>query len=91
MIHPLIKDVQIDFEHGDLRVLTITLEKEMTVQGIKKIFELPEAENNLDYGIMQIIYGNLPESDLTPLSPALIKEFTLVGFDHMGTAESEGN
>jgi hypothetical protein len=45
-IHPLLSDLEIEWEHGDIRTLTFTFEKELSVQTVQRMFNLPRTQED---------------------------------------------
>jgi hypothetical protein len=96
LIHPLLSNLEIDWEHGDVRVLTFTFEKELSVQAVQRIFNLPRTKEDWDtyYNVIQNIeYDNLTEDQIrtSDLKLQFVKSLTLTGFEHMGAGDIESD
>jgi hypothetical protein len=90
MVHPLIEDIEIGYEHGEIRTVRVVLKNKLTVQSIQRIFELPRfnsPEPGSASNIWKIEYDNLNEEDIDPVKPTLVKEFTLIAFEHIGSGD----
>jgi hypothetical protein len=90
MVHPLIEDIEIGYEHGEIRTVKVVLENKLTVQSIQRIFELPRfnrPEPGSASNVWKIEYDDLNEEDIDPVKPTLVKEFTLIAFEHIGSGD----
>lgn len=94
-VHPTIKDIAVMFEHGDLYMLTVTLEEKMILQDVQKIFSLPASfvnyENKAYPNIMSLSFDNYDPSEKLEysLNPIFVSSFTLIGFEHFGEGDTE--
>lgn len=85
-VHPLIKDITLDFEHGDLREIAITFSDSIRKDRVRKLFNLPE-ESEYPENIMQILYGENVYSKDKPVNPEYTRWLTITGFEHMGAGD----
>ena len=76
-IHPLATDVRLDFEHGDLRVVAITLKGKFSESDVLKAFNLSD-DGRRRPNIMSVTV-----QDCSLVGTCLL----LTGFDHMGAAD----
>ncbi len=74
-IHALVKEVELDWEHGELREVTLTLTKRMTEAEVRAAFKLPK---ELPENVMSIRVEEC-SSDASCLS--------LTGFEHQGAGD----
>lgn len=93
-IHSLLSDLEIEWEHGDIRTLTFTFERELSVQTVQRMFNLPRTKEDWKTyydNIYDINYGNLTEDQLRTkdLDLLFVKSLTLIGFEHMGAGDIE--
>jgi hypothetical protein len=93
-IHSLLSDLEIEWEHGDIRTLTFTFEKELSVQTVQRMFNLPRTQEDWEThfdDIQSINYGNLTVDQLRTkdLDLLFVKSLTLIGFEHMGAGDIE--
>lgn len=92
-IHPLVKTVLVQFEHGDLHTLTVTLEQKMIMQDVQRIFSLPnpyDGYSNEKYShVMSVSFDKHGPDDKPQfsLNPVFVTSFTLTGFEHMGAGD----
>lgn len=92
-IHPLVKNVFVKFEHGDLHTLTVTLEEKMIMQDVQRIFSLPnpydEYRNEKYTHVMSVSFDEYSADDNPQFSvnPVFVTSFTLTGFEHMGAGD----
>ncbi|QRR06969.1 hypothetical protein FPJ27_11375 [Burkholderia sp. MS455] len=103
-VHPLATKVDLDWEHGDLQMVTVTLKGTWNEADVRKAFGLPRAEgrklteaelrkqpaNLMDTSIQ---YPSSPADDglgRRPSDPAHgTTAVMLYGFDHMGAGDVE--
>ena len=78
-VHRLADSVELDWEHGELRMVTVALKGEFTDAQVRHAFKLPP-EGQLPSNLMQIAieHDNPDQTDLL-----------LIGFDHIGGADVE--
>lgn len=86
-IHPAIKDIKLDFEHGSLRELTITFQDTLSKDKIRTMFNLPSENSSLPDNIMMINYGENIFSNNKPVDPNYTRWLTITGFEHMGAGD----
>lgn len=103
-IHPLATKVDLDWEHGDLQMVTVTLKGTWNEADVRRTFGLPRAEgrklteaerrkqpdNLMDTSIQ---YPSNPTDDSLGRRPSDPAHGTtavmLYGFDHMGAGDVE--
>ncbi|WP_175748414.1 hypothetical protein [Burkholderia pyrrocinia] len=103
-VHPLATKVELDWEHGDLQMVTVTLKGTWNETDVRKAFGLPRAEgrklteaelrkqpdNLMDTSIQ---YPSSPTDDSLGRRPSDPAHGTtavmLYGFDHMGAGDVE--
>lgn len=103
-VHPLATKVELDWEHGDLQMVTVTLKGTWNEADVRKAFGLPRAEgrklteaelrkqpdNLMDTSIQ---YPSSPTDDSLGRRPSDPAHGTtavmLYGFDHMGAGDVE--
>jgi hypothetical protein len=89
LIHPSVKSVELEFEHGDLRSLTVRLEKPMLIQEIQRIYLLPDAKQLENAGFLnyEIRYDGIESLEANPYKPVMTDMFIISGFDHQGAGD----
>jgi hypothetical protein len=88
-IHPDVKDMHLDFEHGSLRELTITFRDSLSIDKVRTMFNLPAENGNLPKNIISISFGENIYSKDKPADPNYTKWLTVTGFEHMGAGEAD--
>lgn len=87
-VHPLAKDVELSWEHGELQQVTIVLQGMFDEVEVRKAFKLPRAEA---YTLTEAEQGALPENIMDTSVQADpsngLTSVTLTGFDHMGAGD----
>ncbi|KFL54427.1 hypothetical protein JM78_04840 [Burkholderia pyrrocinia] len=103
-VHPLATKIELDWEHGDLQMVTVTLKGTWNEADVRKAFGLPRAEgrklteaelrkqpDNLTGTSIQ--YPSSPTDDSIGRRPSDPAHGTtavmLYGFDHMGAGDVE--
>ena len=76
-IHPLATDVRLDFEHGDLRTVAVTLKGKFSESDVLKAFDLAD-DRGRPPNIMSVSV-----QDCSLVGTCLL----LIGFDHMGAGD----
>ena len=87
-IHPLIANLSLDFEVGNLREITVTLKDSIKKTDLIEIFHLPSV-TNFPENIMDIRLGENIHAKDKPTNDNYTKWFSLTGFDHQGAADVE--
>ncbi|QOH40163.1 hypothetical protein C7S14_3115 [Burkholderia cepacia] len=102
-VHPLATKVELDWEHGDLQMVTVTLKGTWNESDVRKAFGLPRAEaRQLTDAELRSAPGNLMDTSVqypsSPLDESLAKRpsnpargttaVMLYGFDHMGAGDA---
>ena len=85
-IHPLIKLINLDFEHGNLREITITFEDSLLKTKIREIFNLP-ANGKLPANVIGINYGDDIFSKDKPVNSNFTRWLVITAFDHTGAGD----
>ncbi|WP_321938843.1 hypothetical protein [Burkholderia cepacia] len=103
-VHPLATKVELDWEHGDLQMVTVTLKGTWNEADVRKAFGLPRAEaRKLTDAELRSAPGNLMDTSVqypsSPLDESLAKHpsnpargttaVMLYGFDHMGAGDAD--
>ncbi|MDN7911052.1 hypothetical protein [Burkholderia cepacia] len=103
-VHPLATKVELDWEHGDLQMVTVTLKGTWNEADVRKAFGLPRAEaRKLTDAELRSAPGNLMDTSVqypsSPLDESLAKRpsnpargttaVMLYGFDHMGAGDAD--
>ncbi|HDR9764687.1 TPA: hypothetical protein QDC27_000168 [Burkholderia cepacia ATCC 25416] len=103
-VHPLATKVELDWEHGDLQMVTVTLKGTWNEADVRKAFGLPRAEaRQLTDAELRLAPGNLMDTSVqypsSPLDESLAKRpsnpargttaVMLYGFDHMGAGDAD--
>jgi len=86
-INPAIKEINLDFEHGSLRELTITFRDSLLKDKIREMFNLPAENGTLPDNIMIINFGENVFSNDKPADPNYTRWLTVTGFEHMGAGD----
>ena len=88
-IHPAIKEMVLQFEHGNLREINITFADCLLKSEIQQVFKLPIVRTNFPKNIIGIEYGENIISDDKPIDEKYTKWVSIIGFDHIGAGESQ--
>ena len=86
-LHPQIKEINLDFEHGNLRVINITFEDSMLISSLTESFKLPNSKSEFPENITDIDFGESIFSNEKPINPNYTKWLVITGFDHIGAGE----
>ncbi|HEY5824125.1 MAG TPA: hypothetical protein VIT44_07165 [Cyclobacteriaceae bacterium] len=92
MVHPLISNIDIVWEHGEIQTIRFTFENELSVESVQRIFNLPRTKEDwttyYSY-IFDISYGSLRLEDINTNDFKLlrVKSLDLVAFEHMGAGD----
>lgn len=100
-IHPLATQVQLNWEHGELQQVTVTLKGTLNEVQLRKAFELPRAGDASPEAEQQLLPKNIMDAhiehslepsnsslEIHPSDPSLgLTSVTLVGFEHMGAGD----
>lgn len=81
-IHPLIEDINLAWEHGDLQGVSLTLRKKLTKKAVRKAFNLPKEES---YPPSRANVSSISIQDCSLKATCLI----IQGFDHQGAGETD--
>ncbi len=88
-IHPAVASIRLEFEHGDLREITVELDRDYRREDVRKMFRLPAPEAPLPENVQSVAYGeNIFYKGKNP-DPDFTKYFSLTGFDHIGAGETD--
>lgn len=79
-IHPSIESINLDFEHGNLREVSISFKEDLTKDDINKMLALPENKASYPKNIQQIVYGENTDASKT-------NSLNIIAFDHIGAGE----
>lgn len=83
-VYPLISSIQLSFEHNQLQEIHIEFEKDLTLNQINQLFDLPTERANFPDNLMAISYReNVFVKGKNP-DPNCSRWLTLTGFEHMG-------
>jgi len=103
-VHPLATKVDLDWEHGDLQMVTVTLKGTWNEVDVRNAFGLPRAEGRkLTEAELRTQPDNLMDTSVqypsSPLDESLAKRpsnpargttaVMLYGFDHMGAGDGD--
>lgn len=84
-----VETLELEFEHGNLREISIQFKDSMLKSEIAKLFELPKERSEFPDNLTDIGYGeNIPASN-KPVNLNYTRWLTIEGFDHMGAGEME--
>ena len=84
-----VETLELEFEHGNLREISIQFKDSILKSKISEIFELPTKRSKFPDNITDIGYGeNIPASN-KPVNLNYTRWLTIEGFDHMGAGEME--
>jgi hypothetical protein len=91
-VHPLLSGIDIAWEHGEIQAINFKFEKELSVESVQRIFNLPRTKQDwsVHFGdIFDIFYGGFTEEDIASndLKLLRIESLTLVAFEHMGSGD----
>ncbi len=86
-IHPLIKNIRLEFERGSLRELTVTFKDSILKSEIKKYFNLPLDKSKFPQNIQDIKYGENVYSNDKPVNENYTRWLNIIGFEHMGRGD----
>lgn len=91
-IHPLAKDVQLSWEHGELQQVTIVLKGTLDEVEVRNAFKLPRAEAfKLSEAEQGALPGNIMDSSVQGDPSTGLTSVMLTGFDHMGAGDVDCN
>ena len=88
-MHPAIEEMHFDFEHGNLREISMTFSDSLLIDSVKAFFKLPKDNRHLPEDVMQISYGENFTSLRKPVNPKYTIFLSVTGFEHMGSADVE--
>jgi hypothetical protein len=86
-VNPVISQLLMDFEHGNLQQLVVSLRDSMEVSKAKELFQLPSANEPLPDNVISVDYGQDMVSPDKPVSSNYTKAIVLIGFEHMGSGD----
>jgi hypothetical protein len=86
-LHPFLKYIDLEFEHGNLREITLTFTDSLLKDKIKEIFNLPLERSKFPNNILKIDYGENIISRDKPINSNYTKWLIITGFDHIGAGE----
>ncbi|TRZ71182.1 MAG: WG repeat-containing protein [Bacteroidetes bacterium] len=86
-IHPSIKILNLEFEHGNLREIFIEFKDSLLKSKIAEIFDLPTERTSFPDNIIDIGYGENISASNKPIDPKFTKWLIIYGFDHIGAGE----
>lgn len=87
-IDPSFKEINLDFEHGNLREITITFQDSILKNKIREMFNLPIENMKFPNNVISIDYGDDIYSKEKPIDTNYTKWLIITGFDHIGAAEA---
>ena len=88
-INPAIKEMVLQFEHGNLREINITFTDSLLKSKIQQVFKLPVDRKNFPPNIIGIEYGENIFSAEKPVNEKYTRWISIIGFDHIGAGESQ--
>ncbi|MEO8762131.1 MAG: hypothetical protein ABI388_11490 [Bacteroidia bacterium] len=80
--------INLDFEHGNLREITIDFKDNLLVSNLIKKFKLPELDAKLPDSVMAISYG---PTDKPISNQSYTKQLVITAFDHIGAGDVDCN
>lgn len=86
-ISPVIQDINLSFEHGNLQKIAITFDNILSKDEIRQTFNLPLDESKFPNNIMAISYGENIISADKPTDPNYTKWLSITGFEHIGAGD----
>ncbi len=100
-VHPLAREIELSWEHGELQQVTVTLEGTLSEAEVRNAFELPLATNHPSPETAQRLPENVMDAQVEyPLEPINsspgklpgtpspgLTSIVLTGFDHMGAGD----
>ena len=87
-LHPQIKAMDLEFEHGSLRQIHITFRDSLSITNLNRIFRLPNDKSKYPENILSIEYGENLISNSKPVNINFTKWLTITGFEHIGSGEA---
>lgn len=90
-VHPLIKEISLEFEHGSLREIAIAFKDSVATPTVQQIFALPVSPAKLPDNVIEINYGDNVVSKEKPADINFTRWLTITGFEHIGAAEAGCN
>jgi hypothetical protein len=88
-IDPSVETLDLEFEHGNLREITIQFKDSMLKSKIAEIFNLPTERRLFPENVVDIGYGENISASNQPVNTKYTKFLTIDGFDHIGAGEVE--
>lgn len=86
-ISPLIREMQLEFEHGNLREISITFKDSIQKEKVRELFALPKKNAKMPYNVMEVLYGENVYANNKPTDPNYTRWLNIVGFEHMGAGD----
>jgi hypothetical protein len=86
-VNPAISELLMDFEHGNLQQLVISLKDSMEVNKAKELFRLPSSKETLPDNVLSVDYGQDMVTPDKPVSSNYTKAIVIIGFEHMGSGD----
>ncbi len=81
-------NITLDFEHSNLREITIDFKNNILVSNLNKKFKLPELDTKLPNSVTAISY----EPTDKPISnQSYTKQLVITAFDHIGAGDVDCN
>jgi len=84
-----VETLELEFEHGNLREISIQFKDSILKSKISEIFELPTKRSKFPDNITDIGYGENISASNKPVNLNYTRWLTIEGFDHMGAVEME--
>ncbi len=86
-VNPLIKEINLDFEHGNLREVTITFRDSILKNKVREIFNLPQSGSSMPENVTNIGFGENVFSKEKPFDANYTRWLSITSFDHMGAGD----
>lgn len=90
-VNSSIKDINLEFEHGKLRQISITFKDSLLKNEIHQIFNLPTARKDFPDNVMEIQFDENIFSEEKSINTNYTKRLTITGFEHIGSGEVDCN
>ncbi len=84
---PACKNIKLEFEHGNLRQVSITFADSILISKIKTLFTLPSDKSKFPGNVTDIDYGENTFSKDKPVNPNYTRWVAITAFEHLGAGE----
>ena len=82
-------EINLEFEHGNLRQISITFKDSLLINQIQQMFNLPLVKTDFPDNVTEINYGDDVNSLEKPVNPDYTKWLIIEGFEHIGAGDVE--